>query len=120
MDSFSSFPSGLFSEPSLFLAFFCLHLLIERIDQQIWLKDHLRIVAPPIGLKYNQSNYRMRQNVITLKSVDAWSYWMLELGSDDILWYVPWYQMEGVLQTSYNESRVYLLGFTQNTWYSVN
>ena len=31
---------------------------------------------------------------------------MLELGSDDILWYVPWYQMGGVLRTS--------------TWYSVN
>ena len=90
------------------------------IDQQIWIKDHLRIVAPPIGPKYNPSNYRMRRNVIILKSVDAWSYWMLELGSDDILWYVPWYQMGGVLRTSYNESRVYLLGFTHSTWYSVN
>ena len=98
-----------FLKPSLFLSFFCLHPLIEKINQQIWLKDHLRIIAPPVGPKYNPSNYRMRRNLISLKSVDAWSYWMLELGSDDILWYVPWYQMEGVLQTSYNESRVIFL-----------
>ena len=50
-------------------------------------------------------------------SKDAWTSWLLQLGTDSILWYVPWYQMGGVLWVSRGHNGVYLLGFTHSTWY---
>ena len=50
-------------------------------------------------------------------SKDAWISWLLQLGTGNILWYVPWYQMGGVLWASRGHNCVYLLGFTHSTWY---
>ena len=77
------------------------------------------MVAPPLTLRtYNPSHYRMRRTCITHNSTDAWTLWLLQLGPDELLWYVTWYQMGGILPSSAEHNHVYLLGFTHSTWYS--
>ncbi|KDP24820.1 hypothetical protein JCGZ_25287 [Jatropha curcas] len=53
---------------------------------QVWLKDHLRVVAAPTFLPYNPSQYRMRRILITHPSTDAWTSLLIELGPDEVLW----------------------------------
>ena len=53
------------------------HLLTERIIQQIWLKDHLKVVAPSTRPNYDASHYRTRRIVVEMTSVDAWITWLL-------------------------------------------
>ena len=55
---------------------------------------------------------------MTKESMDDWIIWLIEVGSKDVLWYISWYQMSGVLPHSQGHSHVFLLGFTHSTWYS--
>ncbi|KDP36004.1 hypothetical protein JCGZ_10463 [Jatropha curcas] len=52
---------------------------------QVWLKDHLQVVATPTLLLYNPSQYRMRRILITHPSTDAWTSWLIELGPNKAL-----------------------------------
>ncbi|KDP20480.1 hypothetical protein JCGZ_05752 [Jatropha curcas] len=84
---------------------------------QVWLKDHLQVVAAPTFLPYNPSQYRMRRILITHPSTDAWTSWLIELGPNEVLWFVPWYDITRFIQVSSRHTRVYLLGLTHCTWY---
>ncbi|KDP26284.1 hypothetical protein JCGZ_22308 [Jatropha curcas] len=66
---------------------------------QVWLKDHLQVVATPTSLPYNPSQYRMRRILITHPSTDAWTSWLIELGPDEVLWYISWYDITRFIQT---------------------
>ncbi|KDP46786.1 hypothetical protein JCGZ_11157 [Jatropha curcas] len=68
---------------------------------QVWLKDHLQVVAAPTCLPYNPSQYHMRRILITHPSTDAWTSWLIELGPDEILWYISWYDIIRFIQVSF-------------------
>ncbi|KDP37482.1 hypothetical protein JCGZ_06922 [Jatropha curcas] len=53
---------------------------------QVWLKDHLQVVATPTSLPYIPSQYHIRRILITHPSTDAWTSWLIELGPDEVLW----------------------------------
>ncbi|KDP21964.1 hypothetical protein JCGZ_03194 [Jatropha curcas] len=89
----------------------------ERIYTQVWLKDHLQVVVAPTFLSYNPSQYRMRIILITHPSTDAWTSWLIELGPNEVLWYISWYDITRFIQVSFYHTRVYLLGLTHSTWY---
>ncbi|KDP24837.1 hypothetical protein JCGZ_25291 [Jatropha curcas] len=55
---------------------------------QVWLKDHLQVVAAPTLLPYSPTQYRMRKILITHPTTDAWTSWLIELGPDEILWFI--------------------------------
>ena len=57
---------------------------------------------------------------MSLDSVNEWILWIMELGGIDVLWYIPWYRMNGVMPSSSGQSLVHLLGFTHSTWYCAN
>ncbi|KDP23848.1 hypothetical protein JCGZ_27152 [Jatropha curcas] len=84
---------------------------------QVRLKDHLRVVTAPTSLPYNPSQYRMRRILITYPSIDAWTSWLIELGPNEILWFISWYNITRFIQASFRHTRVYLLGLTHCTWY---
>ncbi|KDP24269.1 hypothetical protein JCGZ_26620 [Jatropha curcas] len=70
-----------------------LDLPLEDINEkgsitQVWLEDHLQVVAAPTFLPYNPSQYRMRRILITHPSTDAWTSWLIELGPNEVLWYI--------------------------------
>ncbi|KDP22686.1 hypothetical protein JCGZ_02798 [Jatropha curcas] len=90
---------------------------VSSIILQVWLKDHLQVVAAPTLLPYNPVQYRMRKILITYPSVDTWTSWLIELGPDEVLWFVPWYDINRFIQVSFRHTQVYLLGLTHCTWY---
>ncbi|KDP31704.1 hypothetical protein JCGZ_15004 [Jatropha curcas] len=53
--------------------------------QEVWLKDHLQVVAAPTLLPYSPSQYRMRRILISHPSTDAWTSWLIELGPNESL-----------------------------------
>ena len=75
------------------------------------------MVAAPTFLPYNPSQYRMRRILITLPSTDAWTSWLIELGPNEVLWFISWYDITRFIQVSSRHTRVYLLGLTHCTWY---
>ncbi|KDP42357.1 hypothetical protein JCGZ_02872 [Jatropha curcas] len=84
---------------------------------QVWLKDHLQVVTAPSSSPYNPSQYRMRRILISHPTIDAWTSWLIELGPNEILWFISWYNITRFIQVSFRHTRVYLLGFTHCTWY---
>ncbi|KDP35673.1 hypothetical protein JCGZ_09111 [Jatropha curcas] len=105
--------------PNAYCLFFLLvhSFVIERIYTQVWLKDHLQVVAAPTFLPYNPSQYRVRRILITHPFTDDWTSWLIELGPNEVLWYIPWYDITRFIQVSFCRTRVYLLGLTHCTWY---
>ncbi|KDP20362.1 hypothetical protein JCGZ_06439 [Jatropha curcas] len=93
------------------------HAFVTGIYAQVWLKDHLQVVAAPTFLPYNPSQYHMQRILITHPSTDAWTSWLIELGLDEVLWYISWYDIARFIQVSFRHTRVYLLGLTHCTWY---
>jgi len=75
------------------------------------------VVAAPTFLPYNPSQYRMRKILITHPSTDAWTSWLIELGPNEVLWFISWYDITHFIQVSSRHTRVYLLGLTHCTWY---
>ena len=75
------------------------------------------MVAAPTSLPYNPSQYRMRKILISHPSIETWTSWLVELGPNEILWFIPWYNISRFIQVSFRHSRVYLLGLTHCTWY---
>ena len=75
------------------------------------------MVATPTVLPYSPTQYRMRRILIAHPSTDAWTSWLIELGPDEILWFISWYNITRFIQVSFRHSRVYLLGLTHCTWY---
>ena len=75
------------------------------------------MVATPTLLPYNPVQYRMRRILITHPSADAWTSWLIELGPNEMLWFVPWYGITRFIQVSSHHTQVYLLGLTHCTWY---
>ncbi|KDP28928.1 hypothetical protein JCGZ_19702 [Jatropha curcas] len=59
----------------------------------------------------------MRRILITHPSTDAWTSWLIELGPNDVLWYISWYDITRFIQVSFCHIQVYLLGLTHCTWY---
>ncbi|KDP39406.1 hypothetical protein JCGZ_03688 [Jatropha curcas] len=59
----------------------------------------------------------MRRILITHPSTDAWTSWLIELGPNEVLWYISWYDITRFIQVSFRHTRVYLLGLTHCTWY---
>ncbi|KDP33271.1 hypothetical protein JCGZ_13522 [Jatropha curcas] len=90
---------------------------VSPIILQVWLKDHLQVVAAPTSLPYTPSQYRMRRILISDPTTDAWASWLIELGPNEILWFIPWYNINRFIQASSHHTRVYLLGLTHCTWY---
>ncbi|KDP39403.1 hypothetical protein JCGZ_03685 [Jatropha curcas] len=84
---------------------------------QVWLRAYLQVVTAPTSLPYNPSQYRMRRILITHPSTDIWTSWLVELGPNEILWFISWYNVTCFIQVSFRHSRVYLLGLTHCTWY---
>ncbi|KDP30606.1 hypothetical protein JCGZ_16937 [Jatropha curcas] len=78
---------------------------------QVWLKDHLQVLAAPTFLPYNPSQYRMRRILITHPSTDAWTSWLIELGPNEVLWYISWYDITRFIQARLE--RVQQLGMTR-------
>ena len=76
------------------------------------------MVAVPASLPYNSAQYRMCRILATRPSVDAWTTWLLELGSDGLLWFVPWYGVVCFMQNSLRLNHVQVLGLTHCTWYT--
>ena len=74
------------------------------------------MVNPPAMLSYNPSQYRMRRVRVSLKSIDIWTSWLMDLGPNEILWYVPWYGVDRFFQTLPGYSCLFVLGFTHSTW----
>ncbi|KDP36007.1 hypothetical protein JCGZ_10466 [Jatropha curcas] len=58
---------------------------VSPIVLQVWLKDHIQV---DVGPTYNPSQYRMRRILITHPSTDTWTSWLIELGPNDVLWYI--------------------------------
>ncbi|KDP45965.1 hypothetical protein JCGZ_11868 [Jatropha curcas] len=56
---------------------------VSPIILQVWLKDHLQVVAARTLLPYNPSQYRMRRILITHLSTDAWTSWLIDLGPNE-------------------------------------
>ncbi|KDP31532.1 hypothetical protein JCGZ_15384 [Jatropha curcas] len=73
---------------------------VSLIILQVWLKDHLQVVAAPTFLPYNPSQYRMRRILITHSSPDAWTSWLIELGPNEVLWYISWYDITRFIQST--------------------
>ncbi|KDP31500.1 hypothetical protein JCGZ_15420 [Jatropha curcas] len=42
--------------------------------------------------------YRMRRILITHPSTDAWTSWLIELGPNEVLWYISWYDITRFIQ----------------------
>ncbi|KDP30116.1 hypothetical protein JCGZ_18227 [Jatropha curcas] len=59
----------------------------------------------------------MRRILITHPSTDAWTSWLIELGPNEVLWFISWYGITRFIQVSSRHTRVYLLGLTHCTWY---
>ena len=90
---------------------------VSPIVLQIWLRDHLRIVGPPTRLPYSVELYRSRPILIRRSSEIAWASWLLELGSEDFLWYCPWYGIRSFITMNSGYRHVYLLGVSMTTFY---
>ncbi|KDP37833.1 hypothetical protein JCGZ_06882 [Jatropha curcas] len=74
---------------------------VSPIILQVWLKDHLQVVAAPTSLPYNPTQYRMRRILITHPSTDAWISWLIELGPNEVLWFIAWYTLLLKLRMSF-------------------
>ncbi|KDP36063.1 hypothetical protein JCGZ_10315 [Jatropha curcas] len=71
---------------------------VSPIILQVWLKDHLRVVAAPTLLPYSPSQYCMRRILITYPSTVAWTSWLIELGPNEVLWFISWYDITRFIQ----------------------
>ncbi|KDP25751.1 hypothetical protein JCGZ_23711 [Jatropha curcas] len=71
---------------------------------RVWLKDHLQVVAAPTCLPYNPSQYGMRRILITHPSTDAWTSWLIELGPNEVLWFISWYDITRFIQVSFRHT----------------
>ncbi|KDP23785.1 hypothetical protein JCGZ_00106 [Jatropha curcas] len=59
----------------------------------------------------------MRRILITYPSADAWTSLLMELGPNEVLWFVPWYDINRFIQVGFRHTQIYLLGLTHCTWY---
>ncbi|KDP30304.1 hypothetical protein JCGZ_18240 [Jatropha curcas] len=87
---------------------------VSPIVLQVWLKDHLQVVATPTLLPYNSTQYRMWRILITHPSSDSWTSWLIELGPNEILWFISWYNINRFIQA--RMGRVQQLGVTRRMW----